>query len=1366
MSTIESTMPALPTGPHPRGGAGAPCDRVGHAGRNGPIPPADRAQPQPLSSAQERLWFLDALQTGLAAYNELKALRLVGRLDMGALDRAINEIVRRHEILRTSYAVQNGAPVQIIGAFHAIPLSHVDLSQMLPGEQAAEVECSAAREAARRFDLRRDRVLRATLLRLGCNDHVLLLATHHIVTDGWSNGLLLNELASLYSAFARGLPSPLPELKIQYADFAAWQRSILCDKTLSDLLSYWNARLDRIPEELTLPTDRPRPPVAGYRGATRPVDIPVHLASDLQALSRRQRVTLFMTLLAAWNVLLSRYSGQLDILVGSPIAGRNRLELEGLIGCFVNNLILRTDLSGDPTFVDLLARVREASLGAFAHQDLPFERLVAELQPARSLSRSPLFQVMFVLQNAASTRLEFAGLEVTRLEVANTTAKFDLTLSLRETADGLRGSMEYSTDLFDAARIDRLIRHFESLLKGIVSVPHRKISELPLLSDVEQRQLIFEWNQTRTEEPRQTCVHELIELQADRAPQAAAVTFRGCSLTYGELNMRANQLAHLLRRMGVGRETLVAVCMDRSPDLVAALLAIFKAGGAYVPLDPAHPRDRLQMILDDSRARFVLCSTPLRDAFSSTDVQTLCLDQLDAALAGQPVENLPIVSSGNALAYVIYTSGTTGTPKGVEITQGSVVNLLRSMSLEPGLDSRDVLLAVTTISFDISVLELFLPLTVGARLIIAAREVTADPIRLSAELASTGATVMQATPATWQLLLASGWKGCPSLKILCGGEALPADLAGRLQSACSALWNLYGPTEATIWSTKFKVESTGGLIPIGRPVANTQVYVLDDAGHLVPIGVPGELCIGGAGVARGYRNRPDLTAGSFVPDPFAGVLGARMFRTGDRARWRDDGNLELLGRRDSQIKLRGYRIEPGEIEAVLNGIPGVERVVVVLREDRPGDKRLVAYLLPRPSGPQLSAAILRDRLREKLPDYMVPAAFVMLDAIPLTRSGKVDRNALPAPASGRNNVDTVSEEPRTPNEESLARIFKNVLGVKGVSIHDNFFDLGGHSLLAVSLLAQIERTLHKRLPLAVLFRHATVAGIAEHLSVAAHDDRHVTVVELHRGAPSRRLFTLPTIGGELMAVRKLLRHLGDSATVYGLQPNLSMNDQPIEFESMAVWYVDALRDVQPQGPYSLIGYSYGGMLAYEVARQLSAAGDNVELLAIIDTGPGACGETMSPVLRMRNWLRILANSPRWLVDDAPHSPRALYWSLRSKIRNDSPDWFMRLMGKVPSKRPLDDDTSAFVPSLSPCWIGAHREAFMKYAPGPYSGVVTLFRSRTRPLLSPAPDDMGWRYLARGVKIYTVPGHHDSVLDEPNVAELARMLRECLDLRDA
>jgi amino acid adenylation domain-containing protein len=1036
----------------------------------------------PLSYSQQRLWFLNEWERGNIAYNLSAPILINGPLNISALERALNQIIARHESLRTTFAVRDEQPRQIIAPYLSLRIPVTDLSDLPEDEREAEATRLMSERARQPFDLQIGPLLHASLIKLRPESHALFLMMHHIVSDGWSMSVLFRDLSAVYGAFCKGEDDPLPELKIQYADYAQWQRERVNDELFQQQISYWKEQLAGAPALLNLPTDYARPRLPNYQGHRLPVALPVDLTKALKDLSRRENVTLFMLLLAAWQLLLSRYSGQPDVVVGTPTANRTRAEVEPLIGFFVNNLALRLNVNGQETFRQLLKKARESCFGAYAHQDIPFELVLETIQPERSTSYSPLFQTMFQLQGAAVENLRLPGLQCSRMNVDTGTAKFDLMLSLDNKEDNLSGWLEYNSDIFKQETAARLLNHLETLLTGIVKDPEQKVSTYPLLSQAEEQQLVHGWNDTLTAFPREQCIHQLFEAQVNRTPEAVALVHNEARLSYRELNERANQLANYLRADGVGPESLVGIHIERSIEMVVALLGVLKAGAAYLPLDPGFPISRLQFMLADAGIKTLLSTSDLAKGLPAIHEGTIFLDSDWPVISESSAQDPGPLASPENLAYVIYTSGSTGTPKGVQITHVSLTNFLLSMQDELKLSADDVLAAVTTLSFDIAGLELYVPLITGARLVVLDRKIATDGPALAEELQRIQATVMQATPATWRLLVESGWDGDAGLQILCGGESLGAELAEQLKARSGRLWNVYGPTETTIWSTIYPIETLNGVVLIGKPIWNTQTYILDRQQRLVPAGVTGELYIGGTGLARGYLGRPELTAEKFIPDPFGAEPGARLYRTGDLARHREGGELECLGRVDNQVKVRGFRIELGEIEAALLANAAVSEAVVVAQDDGSGEKRLVAYLVPYESE-QLDIAEFRSRLKDRLPDYMVPAWYVLLEKLPLTPNGKVDRKSLPAPETGRSGL-TNFVAPRSHVEEILAGLWMQTLNVDQVGIDDNFFDLGGHSLLATRLLSRVRRSLDVELRLDQLFSAPTIAGMAKEVEAA------------------------------------------------------------------------------------------------------------------------------------------------------------------------------------------------------------------------------------------------------------------------------------------
>jgi amino acid adenylation domain-containing protein/non-ribosomal peptide synthase protein (TIGR01720 family) len=1046
---------------------------------------AKKPQFFPLSFAQQRLWFLDKLQPGSSVYNLPAALHLQGTLNIDALEKSINEIIKRHEILRTSFTEIQGEMVQSVYPVLNLNIPVIDFQELPQTQRDIEVRKQIQQEASQPFNLTQIPLLRAKLLKLSTDEYILLFTLHHIISDYWSMRVLIQELAAIYQSFYQGQNLPLPELNIQYVDYAVWQKKWLESEARSEQLNYWKKQLGNHPKILQLPTDYPRPAVQTFRGESQSFSLSSQLSESLKALARQEDVTLFMLLLAAFKTLLYRYTQQEDILVGSTVANRNRPEIENLIGLFVNNLVFRTNLSGNPSFRDFIKQVREVTLGAYAHQDLPFEYLVEELQPERNLSHNPLFQVMFILHNTPTKTVKLPNLTFNYINPENKTARFDLSLDMYEHPSGLTGVFEYNTDLFKAETISNIITHFQNLLEQIVTHSHQKISELSFLAETEKHQLLLEWNQTQTTFKKLACIHQLFETQAEQTPDVIAIVDSHQQLSYQQLNKTANQLAHHLQKQGVQPEQTIGICLERSCEMVIALLAVLKVGAAYIPLDPAYPQDRLSFIIDNAQISLIITQKSLNH-LQLPCKNILNLDEDWSIIAQEKTDNFYHNVTLENLAYIIYTSGSTGQPKGVQISHHALTNFLFAINKNLDLTPSDVLLSVTSLSFDIAALELYLPLIVGARVVIASQKTTTDSQQLQHQINQLNITIMQATPATWQMLTLGGWTGKHNLKILSGGEALDPKLAQQLYQNSQQLFNVYGPTETTIWSSVYQVKKSEKLekkstVLIGRPLANTEFYILDKNLQPVPIGVAGELYIGGVGVARGYLNRADLTAERFLPNPFKNT-SERLYKTGDLARYLNDGNVEYLGRLDSQVKLRGFRIELGEIEAILKQHPQVQQAVV-LASLTTENQRLVAYLVPQ-SKSDIILSNIRQFLAEKLPGYMIPSAFMVLDAFPLTPNGKIDRRALPSVTEQVTNLSDTHETPRTPTEEILAGIWENILNLKQIGRKDNFFELGGHSLLATRVISQIRELFNIDLPLRRLFETPTIAGLAEAIFTA------------------------------------------------------------------------------------------------------------------------------------------------------------------------------------------------------------------------------------------------------------------------------------------
>ncbi|MDX6577743.1 MAG: hypothetical protein QOE96_3696 [Blastocatellia bacterium] len=1042
----------------------------------------------PLSFTQQQFWLLDQTEPG-SSYNVCTAVKIAGPLEVARLQQVLATIVGRHEILRTNVVMIDGGPIQVIAPSMRVPFEVLDLQRLSQAELETEIRNVFAAESEAHFDLSSDPLLRAKVVKVSPDESVLLLTMHHIVCDGWSVSVLLRELATLYADSVAGRPASLSELRIQYADFASWQRRRLQGPWLDCQLEYWKNQLAGATPTLDLSTDYSRPERQLLRGAQDSILLPTELSDAIRRLGRQQGATLFMTLLAAFQTLLFRYSGQEDIVVGSPVAGRSLLETEDLIGAFVNTVVLRADFAGNPSFRDFLGRVREATLGAFSNQDVPFEKLVEELNPERKTNRTPLFQVMFALQNSPIPDIAVDGLTFTPMKLPDAKAKFDLTLEAEEELHGIRLCFEYDAALFAPETIRRMLGHLQNLLDAIVTDPARGVRDLPLLADSERHQLLNEWSGERMAFPDQSCIHTLFEAQVEKAPDAIASEFQGEQVTYRELNSRANQLAHFLRDNGVGPDVLVGICVHRSLDMLVGMLGVLKAGGAYVPLDPAYPAERLAFMIEDAGLSLVLTQGRLAGDIPVGRDRLFCLDRDWQTIARQSEANPSLNVSSTNLAYVIYTSGSTGNPKGVMIEHRSLVNFSFTAADAYEISPADRVLQFASLSFDLSVEEIYPALTRGATVVLRTDEMISSARDFLHYCDQWQVTILDLPTAYWHELtdaLSAGNLKLPAAVrlVIIGGEKATFDRVmawHRFAGERVRLVNTYGPTETTVAVTMCDLrppdDSSFNTVPIGRPLANAKVYVLDESQRPVPIGAPGELHIGGPGVARGYVNRPDLTSEKFIPDSFGGDRHARLYKTGDLVRYRSDGNIEFLGRIDNQIKIRGFRVELEEIEQALRSLAGVTDCVVVLREDSDGDKRLIAYVVLHPHN-KLTTAELRNHLKAKLPSYMVPALFEVIHALPLLPNGKINRRALPDPQPARFESRDSFVAPRTPIEQLLAVEWCDVLKLERVGIHDNFFELGGHSLLAAKVVSKVRNHLEIEMGMVDLFQAPTIASLA------------------------------------------------------------------------------------------------------------------------------------------------------------------------------------------------------------------------------------------------------------------------------------------------
>jgi amino acid adenylation domain-containing protein len=1303
----------------------------------------------PLSFAQQRLWFIAQLDAAAgAAYHIPAGLRLRGRLDSAALRRALDRIVERHEVLRTHFELIEGQAVQRIApASVGFQLQQHDLRDASDGEE--QIGYWSDLEAQAEFDLQHGPLIRGRLLRLAEQEHVLLVTMHHIVSDGWSLGVLRRELSALYRAFSEGEADPLTQLSIQYADYALWQQRWL-EERLQEQLLYWKQQLHGVSGLNSLPTDRARPAVQDYAGERIGIELDEGLSAQLRALSRRHGTTLHMTLLAGWAGLVARLSGQEEVVIGTPVANRTRAEVEGLIGFFVNTLALRVQVSGGVRVGELLEQVRRCSVQGQSHQEVPFEQVVEVLRPERSLSHSPIFQLMFVWQNAVGAELDLGPLRVEELQDRGyRRAKYDLTLSMQEAGERIVGELEYASALYERSTMQRHVGYLQELLRGMVADDQQLIKRLPLLGEAEREQLLVQWNATRREYPQESCIHELFEAQVERTPDAVAVVCEGRSLSYEQLNEQANRLAGYLRDLGVGPEVPVAICAARSIELVVGVLATLKAGGAYVPLDPAYPRGRLSYMLQDSGALVLLhalvaaeVGLGLQEGIGTALVRVdLSADVAQwASRSGESLNRQHGGARSQNLANVIYTSGSTGQPKGVMVEHRNVCNLISWHCEEFRLGEGRRSAMTAGVGFDASTWEIWPGLCSGGTLVLAPAGLSEDPAGLLHWWQAQALDVSFLVTPLAELAFREGWIN-PGLEyLLVGGDRLrQLPVQPRL-----SVVNNYGPTETTVVASSGRLSAAEPILHIGRPIGNTRIYVLDEHGEPVPLGVKGELYIGGAGVARGYLNRPELTAERFVKDPFSAEADARMYRTGDLGRYREDGNLEYLGRSDHQVKLRGYRIELGEIEGCLQKQPGIREAVVLVRENELGEKRLVAYVVSE-SG-SLEVGELREGLSRSLPQYMLPAAYVQLERMPLTANGKVDRGALPAP-EGAVFAQREYEEPQGEVEEKLAQIWSQLLGVERVGRQDHFFELGGHSLLIAPMIDRL-RQVSLQIDLRTVFDTPILHRIAGRLYpldplVSSH------LVAIRSKGSRRPLFFMHDPSGEVLPYELLSRHLDGDQPVYGLRATHD-DAGPITNEALAERYVRVIRSVQPHGPYRVAGWSGGGLIAYEMARQLLSEKEPVEFLGVIDSQLGTA-EAMQKIagVEQMNW-NVLLGLLRKLRPDLDESKVSGLKSLGSTAaaieHGKRMGWFTaRITTEEVSWR------------ASRAWHLAMAWAAYRAQPLPIR--VYLFRAD---ILESEDASRGWAaVMGDDLRIELIGGTHLSIMEEPHIGKLAASIEHVL-----
>ncbi|MBN3938514.1 amino acid adenylation domain-containing protein [Nostoc sp. NMS9] len=1360
-----------------------------------PIVACERNGNLPLSFGQQRIWFLHQFEPDSSSNNMPVVVRFTGNLNVAVLKESLREVVRRHEVLRTTFPAVNGKPTQVIATDVSLTLPIIDLRQVPDEQREAEAHLLATKEAHQPFDLGNGPILRVLLLQLSDREHLLIWNMHCIVCDGASSDLFYQDFTTIYKALSVGKASPLTPLPVQYADFTNWQYQWLQGEVLESQVNYWKQKLEGNLPIIELPYDRPRPQsVQTYRGDRAALLLSKALNHALKDLSQKWGVTLFMTLLAAFELLLYRYSGQEDLLISFASAGRGQVETEGLIGFFSNTLVLRSNFALNPTFRELLDRVRKDCLEAYTHQDLPFEKLIEELRPEqRSRNSSPLFQVKFSLNPPWSNGRGMASVQLPDLTITSLfgyiyhgKTKYDLTLVLREQDNGLGMVFDYNAEMFDASTIEGMLGHFKTLLEGIVANLDRPIAELPLLTAPEQHQLLVEWSSKQADYPQDTCIHQWFETQAKETPNNIAVSFENQQLTYQELNQRANQLAYYLQTLGVESGVLIGLYLEPSLEMIVGLLGILKVGGTYVPIAPTSGQDGLAVILEDAQISLVLTQSSLVQNLSEHQAQAICLDSDWEVIAVHVTENPESYGTVRTLACVMYVSGCNGKPNGIAITHRNLVSHSLAISETWELNQSDRLLLIPSISCDTFLESLFPSWITGATTVLQSQELQNSTTQFFPFIAQQQITVVNLPTAFWYELVKEPSVSPQTLPaslrlVMVGGEKVSrhAYLTWVEKLGKQVRWlNAYGSLETTLTATVYDPETateasnTRSEIPIGKAIANTQIYILDRRSQLLPIGVTGEIYISGIGVTQGYFNRLELTSGKFIPNPFSSESGAYLYRTGDLGRYLSDGNIEFLGRLDNQVKIRGFRIELAEIETILGQYPGVQKTVVIAKEYVPGDKGLVAYVVPK-EGETFGSKQLLSFLQQKLPEHLLPSAFFIVDSLPLNANGQVDRKALSAFNPTNSKIEKIFATAENPLQLQLTEIWENVLGIHPIGITDNFFDLGGHSLLAVRLFSEIEKIAGKNLALSILLQAPTIeqlANIVERercsksgVAAAPIDDIKSeksipwsSLVAIQPNGSRPPFFCVHGLGGEVLRFRELAVHLGSDQPFYGLQPKgLDGKQLPYtRIEKMAAHYIQQIQTIQPHEPYLIGGYSSGGIIAYEMARQLAMQGKKVALLVLFDTY-GSINTESLPLQKpaSHNWKSLLEIAFNYVIKQVKGNTERLKYQIKEIL------WRIVFHFHLIIRRPLPYSSRKYMVEE------AIRQALRKYILTVYSGRATIFRTEDGLVVGQREADakMGWGKLALGgVDIYDISGIHNSIFKEPYVRSVSDKMKACID----
>lgn len=1322
-----------------------------------------------LSSGQKRLWFVENFEPGNRAYNLPFDYSITGELDESILERSIQFLINRHESLRTIFKSIDGLPYQEIMDLLPFSLIVENIENLSVAERDSTAKKYSLENERHIFNLEEGPLVIFRLLKIQKNEWLLLFNMHHSISDGWSVKILVDELGLIYSSLKKDKAISLPTLPITYRDYAIWQNEWLKSEDCKKELNFWVNELKGAPDLLQLPMDFQRPKNQTYDGDEVCFQLDQVTTGQLRSFSQQNKGSLFVTLLSIFNTLISRYASQEEFLIGIPIAGRNYEEQESLVGMLINNFPVRITPLDQMTFPEMYEMTRKKFFMAYENQKLPIDRIIEELKVNRTPNISPLFQVMFNFLDMFNEEILLATSSMQMVDKRRQIAQFDLSLHIYESKDSLNCVLEFNTNLFKRSRIERTAGHFLELSKSLMENPDQKLRMIPLLADNEKKVILEDWNETKVEFPEDQCIHQLFEVQVAKTPNSVAIRDERRSMTYDELNQKANKLSRHLHNSGAVEGSLVAICMERSVDILVALLAVQKSGCTYIPLDPIYPKDRLALILEDGNPVIILTERKLLGSLPETTARNVFIEEV-AAYQNESGENTNFKVTPETIAYLIYTSGSTGKPKGVQIQQRALVNFISSMAKEPGITSDDIMLAVTTISFDIAGLEMYLPITYGASIFVASHETSMNPDLLIQRIEDTGATILQATPVTFRMLNSAEWSGSKKLKILCGGEAMPKELAYDLIKKCKELWNMYGPTETTVWSTVEKVILNDldriGYINLGKPIDNTLIYVLNPEFQPVPVGYPGELFIGGDGLAKGYFNLPEMTRERFLPDPFSGIPGTRMYRTGDLVQQTEEGKLEFLNRVDSQVKIRGFRIELGEIESALSNFPTIGDNVVIVREDTPGDKKLAAYIIKK-DDQETDIVELRQFLKTKIPDYMIPSAFIFIDQFPLTPNGKIDRKVLPAPQDTAPQQAKIYQSPITETEKKLETIWSEVLKLKQIGIDEDFFEIGGHSMIAVTLIVKIEKELGIRLPLAVLFDHGTIHEMALLIDKKSEPLHWGSLVPIRSKGTKKPLYLVHGAGLNLLLYTTIVSHLDPDQPVFGLQAKgLDGEEEPLyTIEEIAAYYNEEILMVDKSGSYALAGFSMGGQLAYEMARQLVAAGLKASFLGVFDTVSENVSDLHIPFFK-RYVLRIdrTIHQANWILGTFIMMP----W-------NKKYDFFTLKMNTLKKKIMKNDDINKPIgasigkQSELPKYLHkvhrANNRALEKYILPSYPGKLHLFRATDQKFYIKDPVYYGWNEYVNEVIIHPIPGEHSTIFAPPNDELFSKVLQKCLDERE-